>query len=70
MNLVSQIFGILMAVGGFTLAILQRADLAHSIPLDGLCGGLILVGAFLLTPDKIKAAADELGQYLPWHKGP
>lgn len=69
MNVVSQIFGILMAVGGFALAYLQRADLSHSIPLDALCGGLILVGAFLLTPDKMKAAIDEVKGALPWNKG-
>ena len=68
MNLVSQLFGILMACGGFALAYFQRAELSHSIPLDAFCGGMILVGAFLLTPEKIKAALDEAKSLLPGQK--
>lgn len=68
MNVVSQIFGILMAVGGFVLAYVKRDALSGSIPLIGFCGGMILVGAFLLTPEKMKAAVDEISSKLPWTK--
>ena len=68
MNLVSQVFGIVMAIGGFVLAFVRRDELSHSIPLMVFSGGMILIGAFLLTPDKLKGAVDELAQFVPWRK--
>ena len=69
MNLVSQLFGIVMAIGGFVIAFLKRDALSSSVPLIAFCGGLILVGAFLLTPEKMKAAMNEIADKLPWKKG-